>query len=170
MKNDSIAYVWCQLNNFLKRIQFTFEVEHNNKLPFLDVLLIKNSNNIDTTVYRKPTNTDIYLNWNSHVPTTWKRGTLRTILSRAYTICSSERYLHEEMKYIESTFEKINNYRKYVINQLKREVKLKHTENMNIKTSTIKQTTLNEKEKRHLLFLLYAGNKGEIIMKSMNKF
>ena len=74
------------------------------------------------------------------------------------------------MKYIESTFEKINNYRKYVINQLKRELKLKHTENMNIKTSTIKQTTLNEKEKRHLLFLLYAGNKGEIIMKSMNKF
>ena len=124
VKNDSIAYVLDQLNSFHEQIQFTYEVEHNNKLPFLDVLLIKNANKIDTTVYRKPTNTDVYLNWNTHAPTTWKRGTLRTILSRAYTICSSETYLNEEIKYIESTFEKVNNYPKYVITQLKREVKL----------------------------------------------
>ena len=122
VKNDSIAYVLDQLNSFHEQIQFTYEVEHNNKLPFLDVLLIKNANKIDTTVYRKPTNTDVYLNWNTHAPTTWKRGTLRTILSRAYTICSSETYLNEEIKYIESTFEKVNNYPKYVITQLKLEV------------------------------------------------
>ena len=70
VKNDSTVYVLDQLNNFHKQIQFTYEVEHNSKLPFLDVLLIKNANNIDTTVYRKPTNTDIYLNWNPHAPTT----------------------------------------------------------------------------------------------------
>ena len=50
MKNDSIVYVLDQLNNFHEQIQFTYEVEHNNKVPFLDVLLIKNINNIDTTV------------------------------------------------------------------------------------------------------------------------
>ena len=65
VKNDSIAYVLDQLNSFHEQIQFTYEVEHNNKLPFLDVLLIKNANKIDTTVYRKPTNTDVYLNWNT---------------------------------------------------------------------------------------------------------
>ena len=48
VKNDSIAYVLDQSNNFHKRIQFTYEVEHSNKLPFLDVLLIKNANNLDT--------------------------------------------------------------------------------------------------------------------------
>ena len=52
------------------------EVEHNNKPPLLDVLLIENTNNIDTTVYTKPTNTNIYLNWNLHAPSTWRRGTL----------------------------------------------------------------------------------------------
>ena len=83
---------------------------------------------------------------------------------------SSETYLNEEIKYIESTFEKINNYPKYVITQLKREVKLKHTQNMNIERSTINQTTQNEQDKRHLLVLPYAGNKGEKILKSMNKF
>ena len=41
VKNDSIVYVLYQLNNFRERIQFTYEVEHNNKIPFLDILLIK---------------------------------------------------------------------------------------------------------------------------------
>ena len=65
VKNDSITYVLDQLNSFHEQIQFTYEVEHDNKLPFLDFLLIKNTNKIDTTVYRKPTNTDVYLNWNT---------------------------------------------------------------------------------------------------------
>ena len=170
VKDDSIVSVLGQSNNFHERIQFTYEVEHNNRLPFLDVLLIKNANIIDTTVYRKRTNTNIYLNWNSHTPATWKRETLRTILSRAYTICSSERYLHEEIKYIEPSFEKVNNYPKYVINQLNREVQPKHTGNMNIERLTKNQTALIEQEKRHLLDLPYADNKEEKILKSMNKF
>ena len=105
-----------------------------------------------------------------HAPTTWKRATLRTILSRAYTICSSERYLHKETEYIELTFKKTSNYPNYVISQLKREVKLKHTQNMPIERSAINQTAQNEQDKRHLLVLPYVGNKGEKILKSMNKF
>ena len=94
-----------------------------------------------------------------------------TIRSSSQEICaSSETCLNEEIKHIESTFEKVNNYPKYVITQLKREVKLKHTQNMNIERSTINQTTQNEQDKRHLLVLPYAGNKGEKILKSMNKF
>ena len=100
-------HVLDQLNSFHKQMQFTYEVEHNNKLPFLDVLIIKNANKIDITVYRKPTNTDVYSNWNTYALTTWRRRTLRTILSCAYSICSSETYLNEEMKYIESTFQKV---------------------------------------------------------------
>ena len=57
---------------------------------------------------------------------------------------SSERYLHAEIKQIESISEKVNNYPKYVMSQLSRGVKLKHTENMNIERSTINQTALNE--------------------------
>ena len=90
VKNDSIAYVSYQLNSFHEQMQFTYEVEHNNKLPFLGVFLIRNADKIDTTVYRKPANNDVNLHWNTHAPTTWKRGTLRTILSCAYIIYSSE--------------------------------------------------------------------------------
>ena len=42
---------------------------------------------------------------------------------------------------------------------------------MNIESSTINQTVLNEhQKKRYLLVIPYAGKKGEKILKSMNKF
>ena len=41
---------------------------------------------------------------------------------------------------------------------------------MNIERSTINQTTQSEDDKRHLLVLPHAANKGEKILKSMNKF
>ena len=64
VKNGSIGIFLSKLNSFYFNIQFTYEVEEENKLPFLDVLLIRNGNFIETKVYRKPTNNDIYLNWN----------------------------------------------------------------------------------------------------------
>ena len=41
---------------------------------------------------------------------------------------------------------------------------------MNIECSTINEAVLNKQDKRHLLVLPYASNKGEKILKSMNKF
>ena len=41
------------LNSFHKNIQFTYEVESNAKLRFLDVLLMRNDEDITTTVYQK---------------------------------------------------------------------------------------------------------------------
>ena len=82
MKNDSTAYVSDQLNNFRKIIKFTHEVEHSNELPFFEVLFIKNVNYIDTKIYRKPANNDIYLNQNLHAPDTWNSGTLINQLNR----------------------------------------------------------------------------------------
>ena len=41
------------------------EIDQNNQIPFLDVLLIHNKETISTTVYRKVTNKDIYINWKS---------------------------------------------------------------------------------------------------------
>ena len=57
-----------KLNDFHQNIQFTYELEKNNKLAFWDVLLIGNKDTIETTVYRKPTNSDICLNWKLFSP------------------------------------------------------------------------------------------------------
>ena len=61
VKNGSIEYVLSVLESFHLNIKFTYEKEVNNTLPFLDVLFIRNSDHIHTTVYRKETNNDLYL-------------------------------------------------------------------------------------------------------------
>jgi len=40
----------------------------DGKIPFLDVLLIRTELGIETAVYRKPTDNDIYLSWHSFAP------------------------------------------------------------------------------------------------------
>ena len=73
IKTDSIDYVLKILNGFHKNTQFTYEVERDSKISFLNVLVIRDSNNkITTTVYRKSTNNDIYLNWDSFALDKWK--------------------------------------------------------------------------------------------------
>ena len=42
-----------RLNNFDKNIKFIVESEENNKLPFLDILLIKRGNYLLFSIYRK---------------------------------------------------------------------------------------------------------------------
>ena len=76
----------------------------------MGVLLIRNKDTIETTIYRKATNSDIYLNWKSFSPCSWKRDTLKTIIRRAYLICLTPDYLQEELDPIAYVFEKFNNY------------------------------------------------------------
>ena len=58
------------------------EIEKNSQIPFSDALLIRNLETISTTVYRKVTNTDIYIYWKSFAPSNWKWGTLKTLVRR----------------------------------------------------------------------------------------
>ena len=47
-------------------IQFTNEMESEGKLPFLDVLVVRNEGDVKLQIYRKPTHTDEYLIFSSH--------------------------------------------------------------------------------------------------------
>ena len=67
------------LNNFHSSIKFTYETESGNKLSFLNVQLIRSGDNIETCVFRKPTNTDTYINWDSFAPFQCKYSTLKTL-------------------------------------------------------------------------------------------
>ena len=39
------------------------------------------------------------MNWNTHAPTDWKIGTLKTIIKRTKTICSNENLLKTEIEH-----------------------------------------------------------------------
>ena len=161
-----MEYVLSVLNSFHDNIKFTYEQENNNRLPFLDVLFIRDDEKINTTVFRKDTYNDLYLHWDSFSPISWKRGgALKSLISRAYMICSNQSLLGEELKHLKNTFHKKNGYPLWMINQVMETVK------ETINTETILTNQLGTLEANndilHSLILPYAGPKGKNI-KSMN--
>ena len=166
VKRGSIEYVLSVLNSFHDNIKFTYEQENNNRLSFLDVLFIRYNEKINTTVLRKDTYNDLYLHWDSFSPISWKRGTLKSLISRAYMICSNPSLLEKELKYLKNSFHKKNGYPMWMINQVMETVK--ETNNTETTSANELDTLETNNEKLHSLILPYAGPKGKSIIKSMN--
>uniref|UniRef100_A0A5S6QJZ5 Reverse transcriptase domain-containing protein n=1 Tax=Trichuris muris TaxID=70415 RepID=A0A5S6QJZ5_TRIMR len=101
---------------FPSHISFTVEKETDGKLPFLDCLVIRSSSGIKTTVYRKTTHSDRYLNYGSHHPPSVFRGIVNGMVNRAINICDKE-YLQQELNYIRKVF-KSNGYPKRLIEKI----------------------------------------------------
>ena len=81
---------------------------------------------IYTTVYWKATNNYVYSNWNAFVPISWKRGTLKTLIERAYLIFSTDEVRNRELKHIEKVLYENNSYPKYVIKQVLQQISEEH--------------------------------------------
>ena len=108
IKIEYVDNILSVLNGFDNNIKFTVEEEKEGVLPFLDVLICRNDKSIETTVYRKSTNNDIYLNWDTFSTDNWKRGTLKALVERAYTVFSTKDFLDKELKYLQKVFHKNN--------------------------------------------------------------
>ena len=107
----------------------------------------------------------MYLHWNSFTPVSWKRGTLKSLISRAYMVCSNETLLEKELKHLKHVFHKINGYPWWVIDQ----VSTSFQENINESKSSEHYPDTSEQpvEKMYSLILPYAGPKGNSIIKTM---
>ena len=94
---DSIEFL-NTLNGVHPNLKFTMEHENSQSgLPFLDVLVSRDASNLAlTSVYRKGTWTGLYLDFNSFVPISFKRGLVRTLFHRARKICSPSTLTAEE--------------------------------------------------------------------------
>ena len=73
---------------------------------------------ISATVYPKVTNADIYINPKFFSPNSWKWGTLKTLVRRAYDICSADYYLYCELQHLKRVFDKRNDYPVWVISKV----------------------------------------------------
>ena len=82
-------------------LKFTYEVEENSKLHFLDVnLSTERESSYVTNVYRKPTDIGRCMNARSACPTRYKTGVIRTYVRRALTHCSSWELVHLELNHV----------------------------------------------------------------------
>ena len=96
------------INSLDQNIQFTSEDSRiDGSMPFLDILVTpKQDGSLNTTVHRKPTHTDLYLQWDSHHTISSKYSVVGTLHHGSKTICSSPQLLQQEK----------NNYLKHLQN------------------------------------------------------
>ena len=100
IKPDKIHYVMKKLNSYHQQVQFTYKLEKYQHIMFLDFLIRRLTNGkLETIVFRKETNTDVNINWNSHAPIKWKIGTLKNLIKRSIIICSDQHLLQEGLDY-----------------------------------------------------------------------
>ena len=62
--------------------------KEDQKLPFLDVLITKTSQNKITTNYKKTTDTDLLTHYLSFIPTRYKLGLVKTF--EKHMVCFSQ--------------------------------------------------------------------------------
>ena len=98
-------------------LNFTYELNVDNKLPFLDVLVESKLNGFETKVYHKPTSFGTCLNANSECPDRYKNSVVFNYLNRAYRICNTWNEFHLEVMHIKQMLVN-NNYTNTTIDHL----------------------------------------------------
>ena len=80
---DSIDLIMQTFNSFHERIKFTFEIEKDRKLSFLDLLIGVENNSLIIDWYHKDTFSGRYLSYYSNHPTCQKIGSIYSLVDRA---------------------------------------------------------------------------------------
>ena len=83
---DKLETFHQHLNSQHPSIQFTMEKESEGKISFLDVHIEKEEGKL-STVYRKNTHTDRYINYSSHNHPKTKTGVIACLRNRADKVC-----------------------------------------------------------------------------------
>ena len=113
---ESLDIFHQHLNSFCQDIQFTVEREHEQQLPFLDVLVRRNINKLTTSVYRKPMSSNLYLQFDSNHPPGMKAGIINCLGKRAQAVCSEPVSLRAERQHLRDVFQ-ANGYPKVFIDK-----------------------------------------------------
>ena len=72
-----------RINKWHPNIHFTIEREKNQRLSFLDLLIIRQNNRYVTTIYRKPTTTSLYRLYDSNQPRKYTLGLIKSLYLRS---------------------------------------------------------------------------------------
>ena len=78
--NDHLKSFQGFLNSCHLNMSFSMETEKENKLSFLDVEVIREQGKFTTTIYRKPTFSGVYSNFESFLPSVYKFGMVYTLV------------------------------------------------------------------------------------------
>lgn len=173
IKEGEIESVQQALDSFHEDIKFTYEIESENNISFLDVSVSrKTDGTFDTNVYRKKTDSSIYINWDAFATRQWKIGTLKGLFRRAFLVCSTKEALQKEIKYLKEVFTKTNGYPSKVVNRTLDEIRTK----FNAQPEEPVQQTIQQNTEAEVpvttpyICLPYKGSEGEEVLKKFKNY
>ena len=88
------------LDNFKTHLHPALPYITTDGLPFLDTLTKPTPKSIESTVYRRTTHTDSYLDYNSNHPISAKLSVIHTLIHRVKKVCSTPKFLAKEMDHL----------------------------------------------------------------------
>ena len=113
-------------------------------MPFLDILVTPGRDgSLSTSAYRKPTHTDLYLQWDSHHTLTAKYSVIGTLQHGANTICSNPQLLHKEEQHLKNALKNCK-YPTWPLNRIQ-----KKTNNPDRKQALTNRTNNNTQKKSY---------------------
>ena len=113
-------------------------------MPFLDILIRPNEDrSLSTTVYRKLTHTDLYLQWDSHHTLPSIYSVIGTLHHRTQTICSNPQLLQQEEDHLYRALTKCK-YPAWALNRIKMKTRNPaHNKNRSNKTNSGRNNNQN---------------------------
>ena len=112
MKPGNVSQVQKALNKFDSKLRFIADIFQNEVPHFLDLELSPDG----IAIFRKDTNTGLYVNFASFVPWTCRNSWIRSLVTRASRICSTDK-LPSEINNIKR-FPSWNDFPKSVVNSI----------------------------------------------------
>ena len=152
------------LNSIHPKIKFTCEeVREDGSMPFLDILVTpEEDGSLKTSVFRKTTHTDLYLQWDSHHTIPSKYSVAGTLYHRASTVCSTPQLLQEEEEHLFKALTRC----KYPTWAVKRA----RMKSQNPKKNKTRRTQTGQNNKTNLYMVVpYHQGLGERIKRTCNK-
>ena len=116
--------------------------------------------NLSTTVYRKPTHTDQYLQWDSHHHLSAKFSLIHTLSHRAQTVCNNPELLHKEQIHLKNTLTQCK-YPKWALYKVERRLNKPSSEASDVAnnqgTTDAQPATKEVKTKGHIVIAYTQG-------------
>ena len=119
-KQDFLQHI----NSVDPAIKFTVEDnKEDGSMPFLDTIVkSEEDGGLSITVYRKPTNTDQYLQWDSHHNLPAKFSVINTLSHRAKSVCSSPVLLKQGKEHLRKALTQCR-YPKWALDKVEERLK-----------------------------------------------
>jgi hypothetical protein len=120
--NADVNILMNFMNSRHPHMRFTYESESNESINFIGLTIkhkpsVINLHGFETSVYRKPTSTSLFTNFNSFTPFAYRLSVFKCLLYRAFHLCSSWNLFHEEVDRIKSLLLR-NSYPSWILDRI----------------------------------------------------